>query len=38
MLGKEAQAYRRLSLPEKGYPFLNYPNETRRGVGKGVYR
>lgn len=28
----EAQAHRGLSLPEKGKPFLNYPNETRRGA------
>ena len=27
----EAQGYRSLSLPEKGFPFLNYPNETWRG-------
>ena len=28
----EAQGYRSLSLPEEGKPFLDYPNETRRGA------
>jgi hypothetical protein len=33
----EAQGYRSLSLPKKGKPFLNYPNESRRGGSKAVY-
>jgi hypothetical protein len=27
----EAQAHQGLSLPKEGKPFLDYPNETRRG-------